>query len=645
MFFVSSIATIDIFAEVSGKRSVIILLCVLWGLIWLGLPACSGDETPSGDPYRNHAPEAQYVGPEVCGGCHADKMSTFSGTGMGKSFRPADGAHTDAIFTRHQVIHDSATGYSYYPELLGDHIYITEFRLEGQDTLYKRTEKVDYIIGSGHHTNSHLINRNGYIYQAPLTFYTQQGTWDLPPGFEKGQNSRFYRAIGEECMSCHNSYAGFEEGSGNRFLNVPHGISCERCHGPGSIHVEEKRSGKLVNTVTDIDYSIVNPGKLPWKQQVDVCQRCHLQGNAVLMPGKTWTSFRPGMDLDRHIQVFAPEYEGGDGMIMASHAQRLAMSQCFLQSNQTGGKPLTCITCHNPHVSVKVTGTNIFNAACQKCHADGSCQETPEKRKAKGNQCATCHMPVSGTGDIPHVTVHDHYIRSKPQPNGTPSTVKIFKGLRCLNHANPTDDARAVAWMNAWEQSGNHQHTLDSAALYISKLEASSRRILSIRLYYLREEFARALALGKAPQEEQDGWTAYRLGEAALQTGQPEQAWAYFSRAVKLEPGRLEFMEKVGATMILTGKPDAENYIKMILKKNEDMPRSWHNLAYVYMKQRKFKEAISCAQRALSLDPLYIQALEQLAGIYEIQGDQTALKKTVQRILKLNPNHPARNLK
>lgn len=70
----------------------------------------------------------------------------------------------------------------------------------------KRVEKISYIVGSGQHTNSHLIDINGYLHQAPITFYTQKGQWDLAPGFEKGQNTRFERKIEMECITCHNGY-------------------------------------------------------------------------------------------------------------------------------------------------------------------------------------------------------------------------------------------------------------------------------------------------------------------------------------------------------------------------------------------------------------------------------------------------------
>ncbi len=28
-----------------------------------------------------------------------------------------------------------------------------------------------------------------------------------------------------------------------------------------------------------------------------------------------------------------------------------------------------------------------------------------------GDNCVNCHMPLKGAKDIPHVSIHDHYIR------------------------------------------------------------------------------------------------------------------------------------------------------------------------------------------------------------------------------------------
>jgi hypothetical protein len=54
-----------------------------------------------------------------------------------------------------------------------------------------------------------------------------------------------------------------------------------------------------------------------------------------------------------------PEYKNKKNhMIMASHVERMKMSKCYLSSNA-----MSCITCHNPHVSVKYTAQEVFNNA------------------------------------------------------------------------------------------------------------------------------------------------------------------------------------------------------------------------------------------------------------------------------------------
>ena len=83
--------------------------------------------------------------------------------------------------------------------------YTEEFRLKGRILSTCLLKRSDYKIGSGHHTNSHIFEINGYLHQIPYTYYTQEEIADLPPGFENGQNSRFTREIGLECMSCHNA--------------------------------------------------------------------------------------------------------------------------------------------------------------------------------------------------------------------------------------------------------------------------------------------------------------------------------------------------------------------------------------------------------------------------------------------------------
>ncbi|MBK7964483.1 MAG: hypothetical protein IPK10_03695 [Bacteroidetes bacterium] len=91
----------------------------------------------------------------------------------------------------------------------------------------------------------------------------------------------------------------------------------------------------LIDTSKYIDYSIVNPSKLPIDLQFDLCQRCHIQGNVVLNEGKSFFDFKPGMKLSEVMNVFMPVYKDNEEQhIMASHAERLKLSKCFWQFRQ-----------------------------------------------------------------------------------------------------------------------------------------------------------------------------------------------------------------------------------------------------------------------------------------------------------------------
>ncbi|MGZ4038754.1 MAG: hypothetical protein ACXVPQ_13070, partial [Bacteroidia bacterium] len=542
-------------------------------------------------PYLNHSDTAKYVGIATCKLCHQGIYNTFIKTGMGSSFDRAT-RHKSAGDYHHAAIYDRFSDFHYQAFWKNDSLEFMEYRLAGKDTVFKRVEEVDYIVGSGQHTNSHIQNVNGYLNQMPMTFYAQKKQWDLPPGFEQGHNTRFSRKIGLECMSCHNALPDFVIGSENKYTGVPLGINCERCHGPGSIHVAQRSAGTKVDTSKYIDYSIVNPAKLSIDAQFDICQRCHLQGNAVLKNEKSFYDFKPGMKLSDVMTVFLPKYKNADDeFIMASHADRLKQSQCFIKScektkQQSSLKPykdaMTCVTCHNPHVSVRETNKDVFNDACNNCHKTSGksellCTEPSvvRMRKTIGSSgltvnhplptanCVNCHMPKSGSTDIPHVTVHDHYIR-KPVTAEEKNKIKTFIGLYAINEKQPDDLTKAKAYINQYEKFDPQPQFLDSALHFLR--DKTIEDILNnlqplVQLYFIRQDFAKIISYAEKIGEEkllenvlikkmysnEQAWTAYRIADSYFSTGNVQKAVKWFGQAVKLAPYNLEFRNKLGS--------------------------------------------------------------------------------------------------
>lgn len=653
-----------------SARNIFCLLAI--SVVILSLFKCGANEDKTAsqkktelEGYKNLSSGVKYVGALKCRQCHYEKYETFIETGMGKSFDLATKAKSSATFGKHAVIYDKFYDLHYHPFWHGDTMKILEFRMEDKDTVHKRVEKVDYVIGSGHHTNSHIFNTNGYLCQMPATFYTQDGKWDLPPGFENGFNSRFSRKIGLECMTCHNSLPEFAQGSENKFLSVPNGIGCERCHGPGEIHVKEKEAGIVIDTSKYIDYSIVNPAKLPIDLQFDVCQRCHLQGNAVLKEGKSFYDFKPGMKLSDVMAVFLPKYENADDeFIMASHADRLKQSKCFIETetrtkdNSTGNnlRPykngLTCVTCHNPHVSVKATGKEIFNNACGNCHSGNGqtlCSEKTELRKLKQDNCVSCHMPKSGSIDIPHVTITDHYIR-KPQKKVDVAGVKKFIGLFAINEKNPDSKVKAQAYINQYEKFERNAAYLDSALKFAT--DVPEEFDLLVQVYFLKGDLAKILSLESkfneanwlqsraASFDNKDAWTCYRIGEAYNANGKTKEALAFYNRAVELAPFYHEFRNKYAGSLIQLKKiPEAKKMYEFILKENPKFVPALNNIGYIYYQNGDKKKAIEYYNKAIALDPDYEQALLNKAALLLSENKFNQALVLARRVLKRNPKN------
>ncbi|MBI1183135.1 pilus assembly protein TadD [bacterium] len=628
------------------KRHFILLAMLGLLLPLLLLVHCSpAPQTAAKPQYINHNDTVKYVGSAVCKGCHADIFESFSHTGMGQSFGLANKQKSSGSY-QHNVLYDSFSNFYYQPFWRGDSLFLKEYRLAGKDTIYKRIEKVDYIVGSGHHTNSHIQNTNGYLYQMPFTFYTQKQVLSLPPGFEKGQNSRFGRALGLECLSCHNAYPQHVKGSINKFEKIPLGIDCERCHGPGEAHVSLKQKGEVVDVSRQIDYSIVNPAKLPYEKQKDVCQRCHLQGNALLNQGHDWTDFKPGMDLNEVVNVFMPRLKNEEGtFIMASHPDRLRLSKCFTESaKNAGNEALTCITCHNPHQSVRQTKAELFNAKCMNCHQN-KVAENNEIHNEKA-ECTACHMRKSGTVDIPHVTVTDHYIRvyNEDEKQADAADAQDFVGLVCLTQKHPQPAFLARAYLNFYEKFDRKTAFIDSAKKYLDQLPEENYAEVWIQYYFLTQKMGalKKFANDKFKNPDFDAQTLYRLASAF--GGQ--QRVKLLEIAVEKAPYRLDLRNELAKACLMQNEVEkALQQVDFVLKEYPKDEEAWNNKGFCLLLKEQINLAEACFAKTLKLNPDHLNAMLNMAKVQLYKNDLYGAKKWTERALNVDPeNREARTL-
>lgn len=603
------------------------------------------------EQFKNLGDSVEYVGMSTCLSCHKDIHDSYIHTGMGQSFDYATREKSAANFGEHAVVYDKDLDFYYKPFFEDSILYILEYRLQGKDTTHQRLERVDYIIGSGHHTNSHMIDRNGYVYQAPITYYTQDKKWDLAPGFEEGLNSRFSRLIATECLTCHNHFPKHIQGSENKYKEMPKGIECERCHGPGSLHVQEKLKGNIVDTSKFADYTITNPRHLPRDLQMDLCQRCHLQGVAVLEDGKSFYDFKPGMALSEVMQVYLPRFTNShERFIMASQADRMRLSPCYLKTES-----LSCISCHNPHHDVKSREKNRYNETCLECHSPKEanfCSTPKAERQLEDDNCVGCHMPRTGSIDIPHVTITDHNISKATAKRAggreiskeDKAEVAQFLGLECLTKENPTALERAKGYLALYDKFMKEPHVLDSAAFYLERSDAAPEAQLPTRMHYLfaAERYAEIAKMGKSIEAASltDAWTAYRIGEGFYRSQQLAEARAFFERATQLKQYNLEFQEKLGVTYARLGQiNEAKEVFNFVLAENPDRPLVYANLGYMAAASGQMDRAHYYYDKALELDPDYETALMNKAALYLHQQEMMKAIKLLQHLVTKHPDN------
>jgi len=250
----------------------------------------------------------------------------------------------------------------------GNDLYQSENEVDSQgNTTGHSTYKLEYAIGSGTRGFGFVVRRDNRLVEAPLSFYTKTGKWDLSPGYDQAEPG-FERFITAECVACH---SGRSQPVPNRlamYLDPPFlelAIGCENCHGPGRQHVNS--AGKA---------PLVNPARLAPRQSEAICLKCH-QSNEVLA------------DSD-----------------LLAHGASMKLSRCFEASN---GK-LTCITCHDPHVPISDAARPIFfRARCLSCHTDASCS-LPKQQRGAVDDCSGCHMPKRDLPEIPHTALTNHRV-------------------------------------------------------------------------------------------------------------------------------------------------------------------------------------------------------------------------------------------
>jgi len=539
--------------------------------------------------YLNSAPEVSYVGDGACRACHPAEFASFKRTGMGRSMRPASVADELGPSASPATMQAAVPGVSYRVYAQDGKVFQSQAGVDmKRRELFSEAHELAYSVGSGSHGRSYLIWRGEFLFVSPLSHYTSENRWDLSPGHDTGLYRGFTRPAGELCVYCHSSLQ-LVPGTSNQFRQPRPGaaaIECERCHGPGQIHVAQRSSG--APPAGAVDRSIVNPAKLDKWLRDDLCNQCHLAGDArVPRPGTRYADFRPGTPLDKVVAIFSvPTAMKGAGLQALGHVDQLHLSRCW---TATEGR-LGCITCHDPHAEPQGNGAAAFyRQRCLTCHVSQSCTAATARRRQTQppDNCIGCHMPRLPLTNISHTAFTDHRI---PRSGGSTKRSLAAAGLS----GNPKLIRETRTAQPGFEQSA--EDLRERALAYVQV--AGNYPAFAGEGLTLLEGAARLFTRDAEVQ------AAYGMVLLVSRPGERAEAEAALQRAVDLGSNSADARLRLAGLLVEDGKPDVAVHIcQDTVQLNPYSPAALLRLARTYSVLGDHRKAVSTLERLLGFDP------------------------------------------
>jgi len=478
-----------------------------------------------------------------------------------------------------------------------------------------------------------------------------------------------YQNWNMQCAECHttNLHKGYDTTSNTyktTFSDI--NVSCEACHGPGSLHVEWANAGKAASSTqygNGLTVSLQSRWQEAWKfpdayakyarrdkpadpAVINICAACHARRSTIAEGGQAGA---PLEDTHRLAMVTPPLYYPDGQQREEDYIWGSSLQSKMFQHG------VSCIDCHDPHTEkLRAEG----NALCVRCHNAtifDSEKHHFHRVGTKGALCVECHMPAKNYMLID--ARRDHSIRI-PRPDLSPTLGTPNACTGCHTDRKPEWAAAAMdKWYAAtWRDRPQYGTTLNSAETQGAKSlpaligladNAANPAIVRAAASTLAQSQIRAEFLPDAERLLQDSNPEVRI--AAL--GLLEQ----FDPAVRVRTGAASLSDpirgvRIEAARVLADLPDSqfpadqraarENVTKEYLESlelNADWPVGNVNLGNLYQRQDHVDKAIAAYERALSLDPHLVAAYVNLADAYRQQKRDDAGEQALRRGLSLMP--------
>jgi tetratricopeptide (TPR) repeat protein len=616
----------------------------LSSLVWLSLSPLFSLSPPPKLPMARELPPG-FVGGNTCRSCHPRQYQTYQTVAMARSlYEPTSANDPEFKSQAKNLFFHAKSGYYYEMAERGGKFYQKRFLRDAQGKPIRiRQEEITYVVGSGNHARTYLRHHSdGRITQLPVSWYPQEKTWGMSPGYDSRNHADFSRDVNHDCVFCHTSYPKVipSLASIEKFFpyQLPLGIDCERCHGPGERHVQLVRSNAPVETIRK---AVFQPARASKELQRELCYQCHFEAGTqfardrLSRPEADAFAYRPGESLSNFIinLDYAPKDRPSDEFKIAHQGYRMEQSICFQRSQ---GK-MTCTQCHDPHQGVDAKDkVQWFRSKCIGCHQVGSCIENAVVRRSQNDDCVSCHMWKRRAEDAVHTIMTDHKIqRSKPKRN-------FLEPLPEKNAMNKVDKD-LIFYGSQLLRPFEREYFLGMAYLQLPPEQLA----MSSRQQAKGVELLQQFLTGVESLPNRSNYAGYlsraylMVASAYHDQGRREFAFDACQRSLQHDPNFVPAHRYKCGLLTESGKPqEAFECFQESLTLDPWDARVYMSIGSLYAGSRLFDHAIQFLQMSLSVDPDNAVTHYYLGDALAEKGDLSASISSYEKALNLEPRDP-----
>jgi len=577
--------------------------------------------------------EATYVGRNTCAECHQAETEHWTGSHHDLAM---DDATEDSVlgdFDDQTLNHNGVTSRMFRRD--GKFFIHTEGR-DGR----MRDFQIKYTFGVEPLQQYMVEFPDGRVQVLRVSWDTAKKKWFYlsPPG-EQGERIKHddplhWTGTGQNwnymCADCHSTNVEKNYDLAKNAYHTTYSevdVSCEACHGPGSLHVELARAKSLFWDRRR-GYGLARLKSKSNQPQIEACARCHSH-RRVICPG-----YQPGDELLDHYEparIHAGLYHA-DGQIL----DEVYVYGSFVQSKMYR-KNVRCTDCHDPHSArLKLKG----NKLCAQCHQPGK-YDTPAHHfhpvDSAGAQCVECHMPAKTYMEVD--PRRDHSLRV-PRPD---LTVKLGTPNACNNcHREDSEDAqwaadKIVGWYG--EKRPDDPHFAPALAAAREGKPEGEKLLLDVLGQKESPKIVQATALELLAQYRSEKSRKARID--SLRAGDPQLRLSAVRslsglpvhEQVDLLAPRLQ--DPVGGVRILAARhlaaapnvmlePEEEQALSRSLQEyvesemaNADRAGAHMNLGSLFQEMGDLQRAADAYKKAMRLEPYLAGPRTNLAAIYD----------------------------